>query len=508
MTGFEKGYRLAHNHIGAASGAFDGADYISSINLEIEKIAKNINKFEGYSTGIHQLKGNASEFWHSGTHNINAAINGSGIRTTVDESRAFASADISSTDGKSYGLKYMKSAEATAESQSRILGEEFKRHSAEVMNQGKEAPTFEEYLAKRNLPEGADFTDPMYAGQIRVVPKEQLDDAIQFLKEKIAKEQLTRPELVRRYQETLESVTDKVTTADGAESIALDTEEAVELAKLAKEGGFKPEDFGLTTEDMIDAHAVMNHALKAGVTAAVITLALKLAPEVYKAIDMMVREGAVDEKQFRAMGLAAVSGAGEGFLRGSVAASITASCHAGLLGPTLKDVKPGVVAVVTVLALDTMKNSFLVANGRMSKGEMTDKLVRAVYSSTGALALGTLGASLVPQAPVLGYMLGSFVGSTLGSFAYSASYNTYISFAIENGTIFFGIVEQDYFLPSQILEEIGVEVFEYEKFEPMKFRAHEFKPRSFQTRKFEPRSIDITFLRRGVIGVNQVGYVR
>lgn len=56
----------------------------------------------------------------------------------------------------------------------------------------------------------------------------------------------------------------------------------------------------------------------------------------------------------------------------------------------------------------------------------------------------------------------------------------------------FGLVEQDYTLPKEIIEQMGIETFEYE---------------SFQYDTFEPDTLDITFLRRGVIGILKVGYV-
>ena len=82
-----------------------------------------------------------------------------------------------------------------------------------------------------------------------------------------------------------------------------------------------------------------------------------------------------------------------------------------------------------------------------------------------------------------------------------------MSFCVETGFTMFGLVKQDYTLPEDILENIGVDVFKYEKFIPAQFRSNGFMPTAFQQKQFEPNTLGITVLRRGVIGVAQIGYV-
>ena len=43
---------------------------------------------------------------------------------------------------------------------------------------------------------------------------------------------------------------------------------------------------------------------------------------------------------------------------------------------------------------------------------------------------------------------------------------------------------------------------EYDKFKPEGFQFSTFTPD-----KFEPEKIDMTFLRRGVIGINEIGFI-
>ena len=111
------------------------------------------------------------------------------------------------------------------------------------------------------------------------------------------------------------------------------------------------------------------------------------------------------------------------------------------------------------------------------------------------------------EVPVVGYMLGSFLGSLIGSFTYNAGYKVALSFCVDSGFTMFGLVEQNYELPKELLREIGVDVLDNETFEFDTFEPDTFEVDSFNFDSFAPDTLGITFLRRGVIGVNKVGYM-
>lgn len=507
MKTFEEGYSFFEKNTGAFMGATASDKYVSSINAEIDNLTINLNSFDGFQTDVSKLKGDVAEFWHSGTHNIDAAVKGLKVRTSVERSNDFASADIVSSDGTKYGLKYYANGEASAKAQSESIFQRYSEYKSEAIKSGREPDTFETFLAKRGYNDSNIMNDPIYLGQIRIIPKDQMKQAIDWLEKKIAKESSIRPDQVKRYQDTLDSLRDKIISSDGSESISLTKAEAEELARLAKEGMFNSEDFGLTTEELIKYRYLMEQAFKAGLTAATITMVLRVAPEIYKALNYLIRTGEIDEEQFKQIGFAAINGSAEGFIRGSVSAAITTACKAGLWGDGFKSVNPSAVAAVTVILMDVMKNSFTVAKGQMNKGELIDSLIRNIYTSSCSLILGSTVQGLTIALPVFGFMLGSFVGSMVGSFAYTLSYNTYISFCISNGFTMFGVVEQNYKLPEDVLREIGLNVFDYEKYHCNEFMPKQFEAEKFSVNSFDANSINITFLRRGVIGINQIRYL-
>lgn len=502
MDGFKEGYEFFEKHTGNFAGHATGIHYVNAVESEIKKLVNNLNDFETSGARIDTLKGDVAEFWHAGTFNINAAINSSKNRVQVDRSHDFGSADITGVnfDAK-FGLKYYKVGTASAIQQSKSILNRFNEYKTRGRNDNLEL-----YLEERGLSAETDLNSPVYSGQYRVIPSDQLKEATMFLERKIREEAVKRPEQVHRYEETLKLLRDKVKDNEGNESIALSEQEARELASLSKEGGVNPEGLHLTTEELIKFTNILRQAYKAGLTAATISMVLRVAPEVLNAIAYLIKNGEIEEGQFKKIGFAAITGAGEGFVRGTVSAAITASCKAGLCGSAMKSIDPSIVGAVTVLVMNSMKNSYQVTTGNMSRAEMVNELIKEMFVTTCALSMGAASQSLI-EIPVLGYMIGSFVGSIAGSVIYSSIYNPVLSFCVDSGFTLFGLVDQDYELPEEVLKEIGIEIFEYEKFEYEPFEYEKFEYEKFEYEQFEYEKLHTIFLRRGVIGVNCIGYM-
>lgn len=500
MDGFCEGYKFFCKNAGTTYAAFEGDKYVQSVVEEIEKLTQDMNQFDGFKTATNKLKGDIAEFWHGGTFNINAAVNGSKNRAVVDRSHDLGSPDIRLSSGETYGSKYDKDYQATAKEQATTYYQKYKSR--------KRPSSYEEWQQENQVDsESVSPNDPLYEGQYRLVPSDQYNAIKAYLLRKIRKESSTRPEQVKRYQDTLELLETTVKDKDGNSSIPLSKKQAEDIAQIAKEGGFDPADFGLTTEELIHFKHILQQSLHAGVSAATISLVLKVAPEIIKAIHYLIERGELNVDQFRSVGFAALSGSATGFVRGSVSAAITTSCKAGIWDEALKTVDPAVVGTITVVVMDTMKNAFSVATGSMTRRQLADELVRELFVSACSLSMGSAVQGVIAELPVLGYMIGSFVGSVLGSFAYSAGYTAIISFCVDTGFTMFGAVEQNYELPDEVLKEIGLEIFEDEQFEPEWFVGEEFIGEEFCSEESHLDLMEMTFLRRGVIGVRKIGYV-
>lgn len=500
---FFEGYNFFEKNIGTQLGANATNVYVNNVYTGILKLMKNLNDFKGFQTGINQLKGNIAEFWHSGTFNINAVARGSTNRTFVLQSNEFGSVDIGSNFGNDYGLKYYKIGVDSANQQAKSIFEKFKKYQA---HGGKD--DLNKFLSDRGF-SNEDINSAIYSGQYRIIPKEQLEGAIKFLEQKIAKESITRPELVEKYSETLKMLKIKIEDSEGTESIPLSTDDAKKIAGLSKEGLITEEELkklGVSTEDIIKFEYILKESFKAGLTAVKISLILKLAPEIYKAIKYLIDNGKIDINQFKKIGIDCLQAGSEAFLRGSIAATITGACKAGLWGESLKTINPTIIGILTVFTLDIIKNSFKVAQGKMSRQELANEMTKEMFVLSFSLGIGFLSQTFI-NIPVFSFLIGNFIGSILGSFVYDNIYDIALSFCIDTGFTMFGLVEQDYKIPDYILKEIGIKTFDFKIFKPKTFKFKSFKFKTFDPKTFELKSFKMTILRRGVIGVSKIGYI-
>jgi len=509
MSDFSEGYKTFTRMNGANIGSDHGASYVKNIEIEIEKIAKAMNnptrKID--KSSIDTAKGFYAEWWHEGTFNIGAALKGVKTRASAPDDNGLV--DIFLSSGEEYSAKYYKFGDRSAAQQAKTNYERYMEYCAQYRykHNGQNPPiSLEEYI-KTKFP-----NDPYYLGQGRLIPTDQMKDAQEWLKRKIAEESNGgRPEQVKRYQEALDKLTDRLKSSDGAESIPLTVEEAKQLAEIAQDGGFDPTDWGLTTEELVEFEYIMDQAFKAGLSAALVSVVLKVAPEICGIICKLIKNGDVNVEDFKHLGFAALQGGAEGFIRGTVAAAITTSCKAGLMGEMLKSLNPCIIGAITAIAMNTIQNACLMSFGKISEHEFANRCAQDLVVATCSIGVGLAGASIAiainPAAVAFGYMIGSFIGSVVGVFVYKGINSCVIAFCVESGSTFFGLVEQNYELPIDVLKTIGAKVFEYERFEPKMFTPQKFEIKQFEYPKFEPIKINITFLRRGVIGINMVGYV-
>ena len=78
---------------------------------------------------------------------------------------------------------------------------------------------------------------------------------------------------------------------------------------------------------------------------------------------------------------------------------------------------------------------------------------------------------------------------------------------MDTGFTCFGLVEQNYELPDEVLHELGVETIPIPRTQIERIDIPRTLISTTSINKSEYETIDITVLRRGVIGVNKIGYV-
>ena len=501
----QRGWNFTSKNMGSFYAVKTGVSYVGNVDEAITKLAQDINAKNGSLENIASLKGFIAEYWHADTFNINAAAADSVGKATIERSNAMGSVDVSTNYGTDYSMKYYATAADSAKQQATNITQAYHKYLSRSPSDSK--MTFDEYKVKNGF---VNDYEAVYAGQDRVIPTDQLDGAITFLKQQIAKEQARggeRLELLDGYKETLIKLTDRIKDSNGTESIPLTKAESEAIATVCKSGKFKPEDFGIKLENVITTEYLLQQALKAGYTAAVISLVLQLGPEIFKAIDYLIENGEIDEEQFKRLGFNALSVGAKGFLRGSVASSITIACKSGKLGAQCINMNVAQIGAIVVIAMDALSCAYDVANGNMTRKEMGVQLTKDILISSGALAGGAVGQTVLPMLPVVGYMLGSFVGSVVASFVVNKGEKAILSFCVDGGYTLFGLVEQNYELPTEVMKSLGINLVSLNYIKVNHIAVRHTMINHIAINHIKLNTIDIIVLRRGVLGVTKIGYV-
>ena len=451
---------------------------IQEINAAIDELARSINEHPHLHLGVEQFKGYVAEEFHAGTFNLEAIRQGSAHRAFTLQDNGYGSVDVDTNFGRQYSLKYANTAK-DAEAYQAVLDPETRM--------------------------------PKYHGQERLIADEQLGEAGKWATRRAGKDSLTRPDVSASHTETGEHLVGTVSDGEGVESHKLSIKESKEIAREAQDGGLDPAKHGISKEAQLSQVriAYLDQALKAGLTAATITAITQLVPELYKAIDYLIKHGEIDLAQLKKSGGKVITTSGEAFLRGSIAFGVQTALQEGLFGEALRNANPTIVGVVVTVVLGTIKNSIQVAAGKMTAAEMGMQFVDTLVVSSGYLVSmkigGLIAQALFPELPGIGYAIGSLLGCSL-AVVYNIGKNKLISFCIDTGFTCFGLVEQNYELPDEVLKEMGIDIINVGRAKVKTSTVSRTQPTS-NVGRASYETIDITVLRRGVIGVNKIGYV-
>ena len=457
---------------------------IESINKAIDELSHSVNEHQYRGLDVEQFKGYVAEEFHAATFNIDAIQHDSEHRAEALHSTALGSVDIKTNYGEDYSLKYYNYADKAENAQ------------AVLSNDG---------------------SVPKYHGQKRLIADEQLEEAKAWATKRALRNDTIRPDVANAHRETRDNLVGVVSDNEGNSSKPLSIKESKQIATEAQKGNFNPEKYGIkkgeTQEHIPTPEAIavdyFQKALEAGLTAATITLATQVVPELYKVIDYLIKNGQIDVNQLKQSGKKIITASGESFLRGSIAYSVELMIQKGFFGTGLKKVPPTVIGTVVTIILGTLKNSILVAAGKMSPAEMgrrfVDTVAYSVSYAIGAKIGGLIAQAVFPEIPGIAYAIGSLLGCAI-AVVYNIGKKKLISFCVDTGFTCFGLVEQNYELPESILNELGIDTIKISKTvipQTQISRIEIFN--TIEEQQYE--TINMTMLKRGVIGVNKIGYV-
>lgn len=511
---FKKGYEYVIQNLAAATGATKSQQWLDEIQKCIkdtsEKMIEEANA-HGYIKPK-QLQGFMNEVWHEKTFNLNAVIHDTGSVAEKLGENGLGSVDIKvkTTEGieKKFSLKSYADAKGAVKAQSETKWERFNQ------NAHKQHISVEEYMSKHPDDIDDNIKLSMYHGQGKIISSEQLADARELLRKKIdtlSNRETDNPNndiQILRYKEVLDTIDSVVKDGKGTESIELTHQQAIDLATAAKKGEVDEEllkKVGIDINKLVNAEDIARESLKAGLTAATLTAMISVAPIIVNSVSKLLAEGEFDVEAFKQGGINALSTSSRSFLNGTITAAINVCCQTGKFGKAFLNTNSALISTMVVITTGTIDSALKLATGKITKGEMARDIMR-MYMTTGfACATGIAFTVLFDGFP-LAYMVGSLIGSMLGGILYSTTEKLFISFFVDSGCTFFGLVDQNYEVPQEVIEDLGLDGFEYKQFEADEYKYNEFKPEVFSINEFEYEHFGIKVLKRGMLEVDSVGY--
>lgn len=385
-----------------------------------------------------------------------------------------------------------------------------------LTKKGHDSISIKEYLHAKGIDENIDINLPIYQAQARLIPADQLQDAIAELKWRIGRDSCLpeRACLLERYQDTLRKLTDHVESPNGAKSMPLTENDSKVLHSLAKRGKFDPTRYDLTLAKKADYMYLAKSTFDAGLNSAIYSAVFRALPSILSSISSLVKEGKITKEQLQDLIHKGEEGAAQGFLQGFTTALIKNSCKLGTFGEELQKLalNPNssfniVVVIIVTTTIETMKDAIRLNNGEIEGIVFAQRLEKRIFIASFSFMCGTLSQSVFSFAPMVGYMVGSFMGSVLGEFAFEAKERIFMSICVEHGYTCFGLVEQDYELPQCVKDYLGIESMNIESMTFDEMKEEHMVPETMIPEIIDFEKMDIKWVKRGVVGIRKVGYV-
>ena len=512
---FNDGFKCVADNFAATLGKEVSDYWIGEMNHQINAMTEAMSqKAQSGNLDVSKMQGFIAEIWHSDTLNLNSIIHGDSPSAYAPDVNTYGSPDIV-TNSQNAGLKYYKNASASLSQQSKSHYQNYMELRSKAIREGRSFEDFETYLKERGIPL-EDGYKSIYSGQVKVIPSDQLDKAIELCNKRIAKALATGDtEKAERLKEVLATLSDTVSDEEGNTSVRLTREQAQKLAIAARDGEIDKEllkECGIDLKELVKQQDIIREAMHAGASAAAISLMITVTPMIVNGISKLIAEGEISPDDLKRNGITALSATAKGFINGSVTAALIAACRTEKLGENLFRFAESangtsMIAAAVVLAVGTIESGIYLAVGKINKTEFVTQVSQNVFTTAASVIGGAVLSALLPEGFVFSYMLGSLIGSVIGGFIYKGSEKLLLSYCVHSGFTFFGLVEQNYEVPTELLKELGIKVFEPILFDILRFDKDSFEPMRFYAEPFTYEKMECTILKRGIIEAYSIGYV-
>ena len=462
MHAFRRDFRNASDNFGGGMAGQQIDAYAERVEHALEDVVRHMDALANTQKDLHYAKGDLAEAWHVGTFDADAVRRGAGARATAPRDASPIDARVHGSSIEHAQIKYFRSPEDTAKAISH--------------------PKYDDLDQK-------------------VVPGDQLDGVRDAAARLAARNAHNRPDVAESYAHTAKTADDRL-RMDGVESRPLSEADAREMVKQLREtrdvnrGGF-----GLTPQQVIQWQDILRESTTAAARAAIISAALQSAPYLVAIARKALETGEISAKDFAPLGKALPATLIRSGVAGGLSAAIVGSARAGVLGSSLQQVDPTFVAAGVTLALSAFETSVRAARGDITWPVAAKCISEDAIVLASAMGGAALGQALIPI-PMLGALVGNIVGAVAARMAIEQVNEVVIGIAVETGWSVFGLVDQNYTVPSDVLEASGWSVFKVQELDLRRLDYQRFQPQVL-----EVKTVGMRVLRRGVVSFSRVAYL-
>jgi len=450
---FRQGWDYVVNLTSSTYAAVASGEYVASVATALNDFTISMNNAYSTVRGVAQEAGFVAEKWAAGTFNIDSIANNSDYVATVTNDNG--PIDIKTNYGENAQLKYYSTASGSANAQARLSSE-----AIELLKQYKEYQTtvenplsWSDYLDEIGMDPDTRNTllNAEYYGMTRIIPTDQLAEATAYIEGRIDTLSGINGEAsalsLEAYKDTLNNLRDHLQAPDGTSSKPLTNQDLQAIAELTQSGEFKPEDFGLKLTQIITPKYILKQSIGTGLTAAAISAAFEVGPDLISVIVKAAKEGGFDKEDLKKLGIDGLLSASEGFVQGSLSSAIIIMCKSGYFGEALLDASPSVVATLTVLVIEAVRYGYYLAKGDITANDYGNLMAERILIAAITLPTATTLTAFLGGTQLAG-LAGCLAGSVIAVAGFNAVKN--LTLEIKNGGGFAAIV------PNGIVDTIDV----------------------------------------------------
>lgn len=405
---FKKGWNQAVGFLSTTYKSVLESEQIQKISDAINTVKSDISSTYGSAKTVVSEAGVATKKWAVNTFNVDTIAGIATYSTDFVRNNATEAFGVAKNYVENAISKYYNSSDENAMEQAMSIIKEYNKNVTNSNSSMQLEEFIDEYGKENDM---SVLYASIYDGQTRIIPFNQLTIAKGFLRGEIVKSYVDHVSSLD--VKILEKLKERFENPSITVSVTMDCEELQAIVELLQDGEFKPEDFGITTSQIITPKYLLKQSIISGITSNAIDMALSLGPDIFSMLKAVASGNGIDSARLKEIGIDGLLSGAEGLVEGSVS-YLFAACYSGEFGEQLKEISAEVIGALTEIIINAIRYGYSIATGEISVTDYSDLTAEEIAILIVSKGSGELLEFLLPLIPCA-YMAGCMAGSLLAT---------------------------------------------------------------------------------------------